>query len=226
MTSNSTFPKRLTKVDDLSRPDHYHLTADDTCYYIGEYTARKGYSFSATNGLIINLKKSVSVKETPQWKYKKQAIKQAASALRAALNDDALNAVTFVPIPPSKSKSDPLYDDRLSCVLHTIRPNPSLDIRELILQQNSMDAVHFNENRLSPDDLKECYEIDKKLIEPLPNNIILFDDVMTTGSHFKAAQSILCEIFPNANILGLFIARRVPETVDIEDIFSDFFNTD
>ncbi|WP_419600284.1 hypothetical protein [Thiolapillus sp.] len=226
MTSNSTFPKRLTKIDDLTRPDHYHLTVDDTCYYIGEYTAREGYAFSATNQLIYNLKKSVLVRGQVQWEYKEQAIKQAASALRDALNNDALNAVTFVPIPPSKSKSDPLYDDRLYRVLHTIRPNPTLDIRELILQKNSMEAVHLNEKRLSPDDLKECYEIDENLIEPLPNNIILFDDVITTGSHFKAAKNILCEIFPNANILGLFLARRVPETIDIEDIFSGFFNKD
>ena len=84
----------------------------------------------------------------------------------------------------------------------------------------------MNENRLNPDDLKECYEIDENLIEPPPNNIILFDDVITTGSHFKAAKNILNEIFPNTIILGLFIARRVPNTIDIEDIFSDFFNED
>ena len=45
MTSGSTFPQRLTKIDDLTRPDHSYLAAVDDCYVLGEYTARKGYRF-------------------------------------------------------------------------------------------------------------------------------------------------------------------------------------
>jgi len=37
MTSGSTFPQRLTKIDDLTRPNHYYLTAGDHCYFLGEY---------------------------------------------------------------------------------------------------------------------------------------------------------------------------------------------
>ena len=59
MTSASTFPQRLTKIDDLARPDHFYLTADDECYFLGEYTARKGFAFSPTNQLILNFKKSM-----------------------------------------------------------------------------------------------------------------------------------------------------------------------
>ena len=54
MTSGSTFPQRLTKIDDLALPDHYYLTAEDDCYFLGEYTARKGYAFSPTNQLVLN----------------------------------------------------------------------------------------------------------------------------------------------------------------------------
>jgi hypothetical protein len=53
MTSASTFPLRLTKIDDLARPDHSYLTAADDCYFLGEYTARKGFAFGATNRLIL-----------------------------------------------------------------------------------------------------------------------------------------------------------------------------
>ena len=42
MTSDGTFPRRLTKVDDLIRPDYSHLTGADACYFIGEYTAYRG----------------------------------------------------------------------------------------------------------------------------------------------------------------------------------------
>lgn len=59
MTSASTFPQRLTKIDDLTRPDHFYLTPEDACYFLGEYTARKGYAFSPTNQLVLNFKKSL-----------------------------------------------------------------------------------------------------------------------------------------------------------------------
>jgi hypothetical protein len=67
MTSGSTFPRRLTKIDDLTRPDHSYLTAADVCYFLGEYTARKGFAFSATNRLIFNLKKSMDRRGRSEW---------------------------------------------------------------------------------------------------------------------------------------------------------------
>ena len=54
--SNGTFPRRFTKVDDLTRADHSYLTETDACYFIGEYTARKGFSYRATNNLVLNFK--------------------------------------------------------------------------------------------------------------------------------------------------------------------------
>ena len=69
MTSSATFPNRLTKIDDLTRPDHAHLTADDACYFIGEYTARQGYSYSPTNNLILNFKKSVDRRHRREWHF-------------------------------------------------------------------------------------------------------------------------------------------------------------
>jgi hypothetical protein len=55
----------------------------------------------------------VNKRGTAQWKYKERAIGEAAAAFLTALTGDLLNALTLVPIPPSKAKTDPLYDDRL-----------------------------------------------------------------------------------------------------------------
>jgi hypothetical protein len=65
MTSASSFPLRLTKIDDLTRSDHSYLTAADDCYFLGEYTARKGFAFSATNRLILNFKKTMAGRQLP-----------------------------------------------------------------------------------------------------------------------------------------------------------------
>ena len=84
MTSGATFPQRLTKVDELIRPDHSYLTADDTCYFLGEYSARKGYAFSPTNQLVLNFKKPVDRRGRPEWVHKERAIAAAAAAFRVA----------------------------------------------------------------------------------------------------------------------------------------------
>ena len=104
-------------------------------------TARKGYAFSATNQLILNFKKSTDKRATAQWRYKEKAIAEAAAAFRIALNKEWVNSATQVPIPPSKTKNDALFDDRLVRVLRGIRGNPPLDVRELVFQRTSTAAV-------------------------------------------------------------------------------------
>ncbi|MCG8461465.1 MAG: hypothetical protein MI919_34720 [Holophagales bacterium] len=37
----------------------------------------------------------------------------------------------------------------------------------------------------------------------------LFDDVITTGSHFRAAKDLLLRSWPDLRIVGLFLARAV-----------------
>jgi hypothetical protein len=218
MTSGSTLPPRLTKIDDLARPDHYYLTAEDDCYFLGEYTARKGYAFSPTNQLILNFKKPVNVRGTPQWNYKERAIGDIAAEFRTALNGEWLDTATLVPVPPSKAKTDPLYDDRLLRMLRAIRPQPGPDIRELIVQRANMAAAHEQMNRPKPDDIAANYAIDEQFRNPTPQIIGLFDDVLAAGAHFRAASNILKAAYPGVRIIGLFVARRVPEAVDWDEI--------
>jgi predicted amidophosphoribosyltransferase len=77
--------------------------------------------------------------------------------------------------------------------------------------------VHDQENRPSPDQIEVNYGIDDSLRNPAPQVIGLFDDVLTTGAHYRAASAILQQAFPGVRVIGFFIARRAPEAVDIED---------
>ncbi len=221
MTSASTFPERLTRVDELILPDHSYLEPTDICFFFGEYSARKGFAFSATNHLIINFKKPVDRRGRPEWQYKEWAIYTAAAAFRTAFNNEWLDKATLVPMPPSKAKTDPLYDDRVVRMLHAIRPTPVLDIRELIVQKESTDAAHEQASRPRPEDLVDRYQVNEMLTERAPAEIGLFDDVLTTGAHFKAGQTVLQRAFPAARIVGLFVARRVPEAVDVEEFLGN-----
>jgi predicted amidophosphoribosyltransferase len=191
-------------------PDHSYLTLEDECYFVGEYTARAGYAFSSTNDLIQNLKKPMDRRGRPEWRYKEWAINRSGDLLREAIPQEWLAEATLVPIPPSKAKDDHRYDDRLLRVLQRI--GADLDIRELVVQEESTAAAHEGEDRPQPDDLFAIYKIDETKTKPEPNKLVLFDDLLTTGCHFKAAARLLRERFPRKPIIGLFMARRAPES--------------
>jgi hypothetical protein len=62
---------------------------------------------------------------------------------------------------------------------------------------------------ISPDARAVDFEIDESLANPAPTRVILFDDVLTTGSHFKAMQMVLQMRFPGIHMMGLFLAYTV-----------------
>ena len=215
---------RLTAVDENMRSDHYYLDDGDYCSFIGEYTARKGYSYSKTNQLIINFKKPQKLRGTPQWCYKLQAINQVGRSLASCLRNWA-DEITLVPIPPSKCKTDSEYDDRMILALDVCKKYiPDIEYRELILQTISTDAAHLADTRPVPDQLIQIYDINLDLLEGVRDKVVIVDDMLTTGCHFKAMQSVLQKYLPNNIIAGVFVARRVPDS----DTFSaiDGFNID
>ncbi|MEX1366594.1 MAG: hypothetical protein AB1Z98_25945 [Nannocystaceae bacterium] len=59
-----------------------------------------------------------------------------------------------------------------------------------------------------PTVLAANYRVNRSLGTP-QQSIVVFDDVLTTGSHFKAMQQVLTTAFPGVDVLGLFVARRV-----------------
>ena len=88
--------------------------------------------------------------------------------------------------------------------------NPAVDLRELVVQVETMDETHTAEYRPRPDTLYANYRLEEGLIEPAPS-MIAVDDVLTTGAHFKAMKRILQETF-DVSVIGIFLARRVPDT--------------
>jgi hypothetical protein len=200
------FTGPLKKIGSPELPDHHHLECDDDCYFYLEYTSGRGFGFSDANSFILNFKKSVLTRGTYQWVHKQNAIREAAHHLVRTLPAEWLQDSTFVPIPPSKAQDHPEYDTRISQVLTGVG---NLDVRELIFQTVSLDATHHLEDRHTVQDLLNVYEINEKLVRPVPAHIVLVDDVVTGGTHFKAARLFLRDRFPGVPISALFLARRV-----------------
>ncbi len=83
------------------------------------------------------------------------------------------------------------------------------DVRELIIQRHSYDPPHSSTDRISPADLCQLYDLAPDLLEPPPAQVALVDDVLTTGTHFRAAKDLLLKQWPEAHVAGLFVARAV-----------------
>jgi hypothetical protein len=122
------------------------------------------------NDLVQNLKKPIDRRGKPEWKYKESAISRASEMFREALNPDWLRSACLVPIPPSKMKGDPEYDDRLLRLLHKIDPRHTLDIRELLVMNRNVAAAHLSEMPRDLLQLSECIEIDKAQQTSVPRH--------------------------------------------------------
>ena len=210
-TSDASWSSSFRKIGDLERSDHWHLTEADSCFFLGEYTSRAGYGHSKTNQLIHNLKKSPLTRGTSQWPHKMRAIQDVARVMRAGLKPEFIQRFTFVPIPTSKSADHPEYDDRLAQIARLIAPGG--DIRDPLYTVATRNALHVDDARRDPVALRQSLAIRQATLAPPPQHIVLLDDVITTGCSFRVCSDLLHEAFPNVPILGLFVARRVIQSV-------------
>jgi hypothetical protein len=208
----------LQQIDETNRRDHWYIDEGDDCHYLYEYTAGKGWRGGDTNQLIHNLQKK---RGDGGYHYKAPAIARCAHELSAVLNAEWLGRATIVPIPPSKVKIDPAYDDRMVQVCRAIHGATPPDVRDLVEQIASTDTFKGG-NRKSPADLKQNYRIAENQLQNLRGIVGIFDDVLTTGSHFKAVKEMILERSPQTQVIGVFVARRaVPnpfEELSMDDL--------
>jgi predicted amidophosphoribosyltransferase len=188
----------LEKITDLA--DHCALSPDDNCYFLLEY--HEG------SALINNLKKKMDRRQKREWPYKEWTIQQIAAQLAAELPGIInFTTTTFLPIPPSKTRNNPLYDDRLLQILRLACPTDA-DIREPIICREDHAAAHESEHeRPTIDELIDNYTW-VGTAQPLRPNIVLFDDVITNGTHFTACKRFLLQHHPAARTTGIFISRH------------------
>jgi hypothetical protein len=207
-------PTRLSKIDELTRPDHTFIEPEDECYYLGDYYAGRGFAFSSINNLINNLRKPMARRGRPDdWRHKQSAILTCGKMLRESLNEEWLNEATLIPMPSSKTKDDAEYDDRVPQILKEVAKGRQVDIRELVVMKRSVQQSHLAQERVSLPELIESMSVDEGGAQPAPHSIGIFDDVLTTGRHFKAVQTILRRRFPDVPIVGVFVVRRVPDAI-------------
>jgi hypothetical protein len=214
----------LTKVDDLLREDHFYLDADDHCYCLREYTAGAGFGHSTTNDLIFNLKKSMERRDRPsEWRWKNWAIETCANELIAAIRAIkwVLDGALLVPAPPSKTKAHPLHDDRILQITRRIGSAFSLQVAELLENKVDREPQHASKNKRNIQAQIEHLRFNDAALTTSPAGIVLVDDVLTTGATFVACKSVLQTHMEGIRVLGLFVARRVPQPQPDPEDFDD-----
>lgn len=180
-----------------------YLEDEDICFYARDYISRGGYQASNANNLINNFKKPADRKGKPEWSWKEKAIKQFASEISEILPDEML--VTC--IPSSIIKTDPSYDSRLEDTLKQLKLlRPDIIIKFPISIMQTTVASHSGGGR-NPEQIYENLKW-KGLLTTF-DQIVLVDDVLTTGAHFKACKKLILEYHPHKTVIGIFWAKTV-----------------
>lgn len=212
---------KLKKVDELGIRNCPYLTDLDKCFYWHEYEPRATFRHSKSNQFVWNYKKPL---DANGQLYKQRAI-QSAADLWTGLVEQVYSQTAGWPfeiviMPTSKAPTDNSYDDRLLKTVEIAQRNLAdspveFGFIEVAHTSCSRIAAHDGGDRLSPNDLASSWEIDVDKLAQISRNVIIFDDVLTTGSHFAALKQVIAEHQPMVEIRGVFLAK----TNDLVDPF-------
>jgi hypothetical protein len=102
------------------------------------------------------------------------------------------------------------FDDRLMRTLELAFEGYDVDLRHLLYQVRSTPADHLGSPRLPAAVLFEnlCVDATSLRARPVRQRIHLFDDVLTTGKHYKCCERRLRDALPHTPISGVFLLRR------------------
>jgi hypothetical protein len=218
---------RLSKIDSQNRGDHSQLDVSDEghVFYWREYTAWKDYSFSETNNRIKNFKITPAAKRAnpSRGRHKENALQLLAGEVAKFIIPTVVqHGGTIVPIPPSKIVGDPDHDDRIMRLLQrACLDHQPVDVRPIIVHDQNVAADHEGTTRLTFSERLKLTYLEAALL-PMPKWVVIFDDVITNGTHYKVAKHLLSAAWPGVPITGVFIARRVqPPIADEFSIIED-----
>ena len=175
---------RLLPQHFLLSQEHCYLNPSHECYFLGAYECAHD----------IGLRNRVLAFKGNHA----EAIDEFAQMLRSTLLDVVEPDATFIPMPSSPSTHRALQT--------LLKKLGVADCREMLLLKDGHFRAHLG-HRLPPRDLAEYIVVHNARRNPLPRSIVLVDDVLATGSHFRAAKRVLEGIFPGISVVGLFLSR-------------------
>lgn len=194
----------------MSATNHRCLERGDLCIYYRE-KRRFEYNrpFTETDSVVANFKKLPSAcrDNALMAKYKECAIGTIADDVIGLFRGIRDKAFLLVPAITSKSCDDPEFDDRLIRVCSGVaKALPNVEYADLLYVASSIRPAHTGGTR-NVEAIASQIEVRTGFNMCGFDYVLIFDDVLTTGAHFKACQQVLWKAY-GKRASGLFWARE------------------
>lgn len=195
---------------DRTQGGSLYLDEGDACLYYMDKTDGRP-SDSEPNQLIYNLKIDPDGMSDAQRRagYKDAAIRQCAddmSDLFAHWRTVTPANTILVPIPPSKPVGARGYDNRMILVCEMIQGRTGIRCIDCLSSKADLGAMHNGGMIRDVDLLRENTVFDARMIPEGVSYVILVDDQLTKGTHFKAFKPLFEDL--GYAVAGVFWAKE------------------
>lgn len=200
-------PSRLSPVGERIIKFRPYLTGVEA-YYVWKYRPKGGTREDPHTEEEVKVKRLIGcLKLSPLWsmadKRKSEAIDYSANALASLLPPSWWQAL-FVPVPPSKPVEDETFDPRMLRLLKAVRP--PLSVADILTQSVAMRSTAKGLLPWHRALMMRC----APLTNDRPRAVVLVDDVLATGCHFRASELLIQAVWPGIDVIGVFLACSIP----------------
>ncbi len=208
--SNTTNITKNWQWQPLVTEELPHIKPEDTCFCLGDHyeynPANKRHHLSDT---ITNFKRAKKYRTSSAWPWRNRDVGIFADhvAKFAALKDQEPNTAIMA-IPSSKKPDHPEYDSRFEDLFHKLFKKFGRHIQlvtPIAIKESTPAAPLGGEKQ--PQDLLDNYSWQGEDLTSI-ENILICDDLITTGAHFRAVSDFLRKNNYNNKITGLLFAHH------------------
>lgn len=208
-------PGYWTLVDRLTVLYLRHLRQDDLCYYYLERSSG-GYQAGAANQRVANFKKDTarfgenrSVMYYRQQEIDRCIVNFTEGVLGVMRTLDVRAVPVICPMPTSNPRDSSAFNDRLDLLAEGVSRNCGIPYMTALDMGEAVKPSHVGGMR-DPDELAKVMAFSGFGSGFEPSVVLLFDDVLTSGAHFRACKDLILDRCPwRPLVVGMFLARHI-----------------